>query len=386
MQRLQRISGPALLAVLVLFGSAATAAAQDNKAVQGKAVKFTTADQVEIEGTFYQATQAKSRTIILLHPYGEHSRKPQWVSLAKALNAAGYAVLAFDFRGHGESTHIKEPGTGGTGKIGVIKGFWDEQENQIGVKGLVVGKPRPTEIDVKQFAPSYMRVLVNDIAAAKNFLDQRHDDGECNSGDIILIGAKEGAALGAVWMNSEWQRYKYIPAAPGAKATLDFENPEGKAITCAVWLSMIPVSLTSAAATQTINPEKTLEIPGKLRKVPMAFFYGDGDDKGHKAATLCEKMLKGNNKEAYPYTGAVKLEGANGAAGIALLSKDLNTEQRIVNYLKLALEDVPIRRKTGTTQDSYYWQLPINGKMQPVPARIAGKANVAFASYKYFIR
>jgi pimeloyl-ACP methyl ester carboxylesterase len=386
MRRLQRFSAPAFLTALVLLGTAAPAAAQD-KAGQGKPVKFTTADQVEIEGTFYPAPVARSRTIMMLHAYGEHSRKPQWVSLAKALNAAGYAVLTFDFRGHGESTRIKEPGVPNKVPNLSVKGFWDEQENQYGVKGLVAGKPRPTELDYKtQFLPFYMRVLVNDIAAAKTFLDGKHEDGECNSGDLILIGAKEGATLGAIWMNSEWHRYKYIAPTPGGKASLDLENPEGKAITCAVWLSMVPVSYSTTQGVQTISPERTLEIAGKLRKVPMAFFFGEGDAKGQTTAQACEKALKGNNKESYPFTLAYKLAGAAGQTGAGLLSKDLSTERDIITYLKNALQDEPIRRKTGTTQDTYYWQVLVNSQPQRVLARQGGKANVVFATYKYFCR
>ena len=34
----------------------------------------------------------------------------------------------------------------------------------------------------------------------------KNDDGEANSSNIIVIGAGEGATLGALWMASEWRR------------------------------------------------------------------------------------------------------------------------------------------------------------------------------------
>jgi hypothetical protein len=383
MRRLQRLSGPALLAALALLGTAAPAAAQGEP--KGKPVKFTTVDYVDLEGTFYPSPQAaNSRTVLLLHAFGENSRKAEWVSLAKALNAKGYAVLAFDFRGHGESTRV-QPGVPNVQKMLAVRGFWDEDANKFGVKGLQPNKPRPSEIEYKQFLPGYLKVLINDIAAARTFLDQMDAQGQCNSGDIIVIGAKEGAALGAVWINSEWHRFKYIPPAAGLKASLDLENPEGKAITCAVWLSIVPVTLNSPQEPQTINPGKTLELAGKVRKTPMAFFYGEGDDKGTKAAVAAEKLIKGNNKMDFPFTGAVKLPGAKGATGRELLSPVLKTEDEILTYLDNALKDEAVRKRLGAATDTYFWQVTVNGRLQQYAARQGGKEKIVFATYKYFI-
>src|SRR6185436_13587529 len=113
------------------------------------------------------------------------------------------------------------------------KGFWDELSNRQGVKGFVASKPRPTEIKHEQFNTNYFTVLANDIAAAKSFLDEQPD---CNSSNLILIGARDGATMGALWLNSEWYRFRYLPAGPGRPATLDRQNPEGKATVAAVWL------------------------------------------------------------------------------------------------------------------------------------------------------
>ena len=107
-------------------------------------------------------------TVLLLHGYGEDCKSAGWISLAKALNEKGYAVLRFDFRGHGDSKAV-EPGMPNANPMLAVPGFWDQAENRTGIRGV---KGRPTEIDAKHFTPGYHRILANDIAAAKAFLDK----------------------------------------------------------------------------------------------------------------------------------------------------------------------------------------------------------------------
>src|SRR5207237_1408953 len=153
----------------------------------------------------------------------------EWISLAKALEKEGYAVIRFDFRGHGDSTTVK-PGV--PGPVGMaIPGFWDHKENQFGIKGFNPNVARKGTIDAKQFNPGYHSVMVNDIAAVKAFLDQKNDEGACNSANLILIGAKEGATLAALWLNSEYHRYKLVPSQLQPRGVPDLQNPEGAAVT-----------------------------------------------------------------------------------------------------------------------------------------------------------
>src|SRR4051794_24073060 len=74
---------------------------------QGKAdkVRFSTIDGVEIMGNFYHA-KPQAPVVMLLHAFESSSRTKDWTNLAESLQKAGYAVLSFDFRGHGESTEV----------------------------------------------------------------------------------------------------------------------------------------------------------------------------------------------------------------------------------------------------------------------------------------
>jgi pimeloyl-ACP methyl ester carboxylesterase len=185
----------------------------DDKPPEPKSVDIVTVDQVELKGKYFPSTKGKNAPcVLMLHAIGEteNSTNKEWYTLARTLQKRGYAVLIFDFRGHGESKIVK-PGTPNPNPQLAVKGFWDENFNQKFVKGLVAKKPRPTEINFKDFSPEYYTFLCNDIAAAKAFLDDRNDAGECNSGNLILIGAKDGATLGALWLNSECQRHRFVP-------------------------------------------------------------------------------------------------------------------------------------------------------------------------------
>jgi dienelactone hydrolase len=64
--------------------------------------RFTTADGVEIVGDYYAPAGAEPAPgIILLHMY--HQDRHTWKPLIPKLVEAGFAVLAIDLRGHGES-------------------------------------------------------------------------------------------------------------------------------------------------------------------------------------------------------------------------------------------------------------------------------------------
>jgi hypothetical protein len=378
----------AVAALALLFSPTVVRAQNDPKDVQ-----FTTADGVEISGTFYPSSKGnKARTVLMLHDFGEHSRKASWVELAKSLQKADYAVLTFDFRGHGESTKVK-PGTPAAPQQPGIPGFWDKLENASGFRpGVYVqGKPRPTEIEWKQFTPGYHRILVNDIAAAKAFLDQANDNAECNSGDLVLLGAREGATLGAVWLNSEWHRYKYLPPQQGFAGALDLQNPEGQAVVACVWLSFTDKFAGPTDKTPyNVVPTGILNEPGRKRMVPMIFFYGEGDKAGERVADTAVKFIKGKDKNAdknYKATLAVKLPGAAGAVGHGLLVDQLKLDKEITTYLGRALDGktVPVKSRVNS-QDSYYWQAYENGVLRQILARPKGLALVKFGAYNLFVR
>ena len=98
----------------------------------------------------------------------------------------------------------------------------------------------PVAIDHKDFQAAYYRYLVNDITAAKAYLDRRNDDGELNTSNTIVIGAGEGATLGALWLAQECRkkRDKNPPPMGGIARPPMLAESEGKDVACAVWLTI----------------------------------------------------------------------------------------------------------------------------------------------------
>ena len=279
-------------------------------------VKFDTVDQVELHGLFYPSTKGKDAPCALLLHKLITGSKEKWDKLAVALQKKGYAVLAFDFRGHGDSTSVSPE-------------FWKYKGNLEGIGGHNAADPKKT-ISHRDFRNmGYCPWLINDIAAAKLFLDRRNDSGACNSSNLVLIGEEDGAALGAMWMAAEFNRYRAITLPPLAPEKLE-STPEGKDIVAAVWLTMNP--RVPVGKGPTVNFAAWFK-DEKLRKVPMAFLFSDADAEGDRFANTAVKILKGTSKHPEELTAAKSIKTGAKIAGTALLKESLDTEKLIVAYL-----------------------------------------------------
>jgi hypothetical protein len=349
-------------------------------------VSFDTVDGVTLVGTWYPSTKGKDEpTVMLLHKLGSDSHKDGWDDLAKALNDKGYSVLSFDFRGHGNSTAV-DPNK-----------FWDTRRYPWNLKASKNGtfeKGKLKEsISREGFTAGYYPYLVNDIAAAKLFLDDRNDAGDCNSRALIVIGAEDGAALGALWMQADWYRFtadKLVPnfidiRLPPTPVSIGKES-EGKDQFCAIWLSM-STSLGGNKFGVSGALRKALAYEGGEKKIPMGFLYGQDDTEGEKHAKELLRAAKGDPpvaEEKIPYTVMKGVKGSK-LAGSALLRKGLGTDDLILRYLETMREKrVPPKwSKVDWDRTAYAWALPNStryllakdekGKaMEPIPLNYLG--------------
>lgn len=336
------------------------AAAQNAK---GDKVRINTVDGVTLAGTFYAGKGSTPPTVLMLHAITESSKKEGWVQLAEKLQEKGFAVLTFDFRGHGGSKDI-DP-----------QKFYKHAFNK-----QVRGRE---SIEFRDFGKGYYPALVNDIAAAKCFLDRKNDARECNTSSLIVIGAETGATLGALWMRSEWHRHRMKAPPFGGKLMPD-SRPEGADTICGIWLSMSPT-----LGQYQPNLTSLLLKPGKEKAVPMLFLYGSEDKTSQKIAKGLEQALvkyKGKDAhgkpmrdEKYRYTAAVPL--ASRLKGTGLLQKSLETTDRIVEYLDGVVQ---LKGNEWTDRDfrntAFVWTFP-----RFMPARLAGEMNLDFNSYLEFL-
>jgi pimeloyl-ACP methyl ester carboxylesterase len=294
--------------------------------IEGENVKFDSADDVELRGIFYQGKKAKAPVAVLLHKYGGSREQAGWdksdKSLVKELHDKGFAVLAFDFRGHGESTTVNA-------------GFWTKAAaNRTLIRGA---KADRTKIHHKDFMRDYIPMLVNDVTAAKRFLDKQNDAGLVNSSSVILIGAEEGAAIGSLWLVSEWLRTPLIRTI-GVRWVRDPQGrPPGEDVAAAIWLS--PTSTLGGKNVATLLREQK----GIREKVPMVFYAGKDDSAGSVAAKkLFDDLKKGGKSSDLTF---LRIEDKAGKArGAEVLSKSgLKVPEEITKYLEKVIQKNSIR-------------------------------------------
>jgi pimeloyl-ACP methyl ester carboxylesterase len=326
-------------------------------------VHFTTVDGVKLSGTFYRGPKA-APVVLLLHAVGgdDNSNKSGWVELAKTLQT-DFSVFTFDFRGHGKSVEI-DP-----------LQFRKYAPNIKAFKSLTADK---TTIDIKGMEKFYYPLLCNDIAAAKSYLERTKNDlGLCNVQNFLVIGAEQGATLGAIWANSEWYRYK-MDLVPPLYQPRFAGTPEGKWFTGFVWLSISP-----KAGTRDVNVASTSDLTVRVHTVPTMFLYGENDTLAKKTAQSVDKwiILKSNKKEPdkrLAMTGSFPVPKSDKLAGVELLQPSLGTVKAIKDRLKKVVENASEREWTQRDflkkETLYVWRGPGTQAVaaRPMPANVTG--------------
>src|SRR5262249_46386564 len=126
--------------------------------------------------------------------------------------------------------------------------------------------------------------LVDDIGAAKHFLDKKNDTGECNSSNVAIIGAESGATLGALWIWDSFQPYRKRMTQP-LLLSAPKDQSQGQDVACAVWLSIS--QKIGVSTTHFVPVEQWLRTPVR-EKVPIYFLYGDQDK---RSASFSKRLL-----------------------------------------------------------------------------------------------
>jgi pimeloyl-ACP methyl ester carboxylesterase len=319
-----------------------------------KRVEIQTFDGVTLGGTFYPSNGGKKDSVVLmLHDFdmkgGGSSHQDGWDKLAERLQKEGYDVLSFDFRGFGDSTKVN-PAL-----------FWApmNRHNVDNVKRrLTAGKPSST-ISYKDFNSHYYRYLVNDIAAAKTFLDERNDAMELNSGNLIVVGAGQGATLGAMFLASECRRCR-VTGGLGVPPMVD--EPESRFIAAGVWLSLSP-KLGNGDIGSTVK--NWTRIAAAEKQIPMAFIYAKNDSTGENFAKACKQNITQFAKGAkLDYTGEHAIADS-AATGSKLLAPRLDTENWIVkSYIEPCIKDRRIqpRKDKKLAENRYDYVIPGAGR------------------------
>jgi hypothetical protein len=364
----RRFAGLGFGLALLLVAPSLVAQAADDKDEKGKRVTFRTVDGVDLGGTYYKPPKEskKEACVILLHDFtkknGGDSHVDDMDKLAEDLQAEGYAVLSFDFRGHGESKNI-------TPDV-----FWANPTNVLVAPPGFNKKSPPSSIDQKTFPAAYYPHLVDDVSAAKAFLDRKCIGKEVNSANVIVIGCGQGASIGAAWMFSQYRLHRQKGVKPNRLP--DFDEPEGKDIVCGVWLTPTP-----QIESITVPYKEYLDELELTYRVPMLFVYGEQDK---TAATETLTWLKGVMPN-YKLLGDGKGDGHpekklkltrdwaikdTKLTSSKLLSSDLPTVKTIKQYLEGCVDERGVHepRRVEVEKFPYFWVNPHTNAYVPAKA------------------
>jgi hypothetical protein len=326
-----------------------------------KRVHFTTYDEVELSGNLYPSAPTdgkrdKEAVVLLLHDFkhaeGGGSRLEGWIDLAVRLQKEGYTVLTFDFRGFGDSKSVSE-------------NFWRVGNNK-GARARGVPRKPPATIDQKEFDPRYYLTLVNDIAAARAFLDTQNDAGNVNSSNIIVIGAGQGAALGALWTASECRRQR-DPISDNLRPGMlpqwgvpfkKFDSPEGNDIAATVWLTISP----SVEKCPPLPLRACLADTARTAKIPTCFLYGQTDEKAAGQTKSYLDYLQKERGRMIELKGvkAEAVRGTHNLAGAKLLGRQRQTANTIVKFVNKVIDDRGTRTRKDRQNKKYAfcWTVP----------------------------
>jgi hypothetical protein len=279
-------------------------------------VPITTVDGAELEGSYFRGTSGRDTPCVLMvHRLGsDRARDANWLGLALALKRAGFAVLTFDLRGHGKSKSVRPE-------------FWTVAANRELIRGGRATR-KPTTISHEDFQARYIPMLVNDILAARRFLEDKNDAGELNTNSIFVLGAQEGASLGLLFAAAEFQRvYRvgFVPLQSDGTAHIAGEDIAG----------VVCLSLTTRTSQGTsFNADNWVRSHPQIReKVSMCFVYGEDDKAAKMDADSVLRTLRNDNREKSKLDTTIALKGTK-LAGASLLSQPvLNVQSSVVNYL-----------------------------------------------------
>jgi alpha/beta hydrolase fold len=344
-----------LVACLVVALPGSPARAQDKKEED---VSLPTVDGLRLSGVWYPGAKGKSSDVVMmLHNWGESMSKGDWSSLAQALHQKGFAVLMFDFRGHGKST---TPRT-----IDKPEEFLNARKYPFN-RHAGTNATRPEQLkglDYHRFIKErYFPYLVNDIAAARRFIDGRNDQGECNAGRIFVIADREMCSLSLLWGATEFHRRGINPIAVGAAPP---NHIAGSDIMGAVWLNY--------KSNPSVSPiiEKMLrdrELADKIErpledKVSVAFVFSEDDKEGASIPRIWFNRwgIKPNqNEDRDKGKYMIRVKGAKNLQGVNLLDPKLKADEPI-------LEFITATKKKNLTGNDFVERHPSVIEAVPVP-------------------
>jgi pimeloyl-ACP methyl ester carboxylesterase len=289
----------AILIAMFLCCTASMSHAQDKNAKPViETHRITAADGQSLQLLYYKwDKKPDTPVVLLLHMKG--SDQLVWKNgFADELANRGYAVIALDFRKHGQS------------------------------KGTTSGSTKDA-LDLNK--QDYIDMATLDLEAVKTFIFDEHQKKNLNMAKMAIIAPEMSAPLAINYTVLDWEKTPYDDAPDPAYAT-----PRGRDIKALVLIS----PLSSLPGIQTTVALRTLSEP--YVNVAMLFCVGSKDASNFDATKKLFHLVNStpNNKDKmyfkdYPY----KFKGTD------LFGKkqaNLKIEEHIINFLEENVKSLSI--------------------------------------------
>ena len=282
-------------AVLMAVGAAGTVHAQSKKkdedpALQPRREILTTKDKVKINAFYFPSSEGKKAVpVMVVHEW--KGQAGPYMKLFLELRKAGFAVVALEYRGHGQSKTFTN-----------TRG--EEQDYNLAVMG-------------RRDAEAIIRY---DIEEVKQFMKEENNAGRLNLNALAMIGIGEGAIMAGYWSAQDWK----VPSVGRMK--------QGQDVKALVYVSPEKNAYGMAMAGPLGD--------SNLVRLPTLIAAGKGSPQGREASKLgsrLEGMKKRLNRGKA--SGYELLLANTNLSGPALVNEDSTVIPKIVSFLKANLSE-----------------------------------------------
>lgn len=335
------VSRASIIALIAGF-SLVSANTSRGQPAEPEVVRLKTCDGLNLWGKWFQGGKGnKSDTVILVHSYGSQCSKGGWEDLAKALQGEGMSVLMFDLRGHGESAKNRA--------LADWPDFCAQSYNKLSGYQLNP-KANTQEIKRERFSAGYYPYLINDLAAARRFIDQENDANHCNSGRIFVVAEGSICPLVMMGVSIEFRRNGVYAALVGADPP---QHPGGRDYAGLVFLSWNgsagPGHPTANLITRNVGRmtelfENKATVGDRMRdKVSMMYIYSKEDKaSGEEARRWFTSFgIGAAKKEDGPLRKYMMEVNGEKLAGIKLM--DVLVEEKVKKNVNGKEEEVTVK-------------------------------------------
>lgn len=282
-----------VLALVLAVTASATAMAQnrgkkqeEDPALKPRPVSLKTKDDVKLTAFYFPSKEGKKDAVpvILVHEW--KGQAAPYLKICVALREAGFAVLAVEYRGHGNSKTY-------TTRTGEQKDFNISTMSRRDVESIVL----------------------YDIEEAKQFLKGENNAERLNLNALCMIGVNEGAILAGYWSSRDWK----IPSVGRMK--------QGQDVKALVYVSpeknLNGMALATPAADPNLIQLPTLIVAGK--ESPQ---YREAEKLGGRLESVKKRLARGS------VTGYEFFTPTTSLSGPALINDEASVIPKIVSFLK----------------------------------------------------